>query len=216
MGELTELIRSERLVLADFLETLTPDEWATPSLCGEWRVQDVAAHLTFAPVVPRGEMLGGLLRYGFRVNKASAEVSKKWAQRGPAEIIQQLRTNAAAGAKPAGVPEIAALVDTVVHSLDIRVPLGKLRTIPPEVFAPVADFSVSIRWPMTISVGRNARKRLQGLRLVADDYDWSYGEGAQVNASGVTVLRVLNGRPVARTELTGPGADQLYAAQPKG
>jgi uncharacterized protein (TIGR03083 family) len=216
MGELAELIRSERLALADFLETLTPEEWATPSLCSEWRVQDVAAHLSFAPVVPGREMLGGLLRYAFRVDKASAELSKKWAERGPAEIVRQLRANAAAGTKPAIVPEIATLVDTVIHSLDIRVPLGSVRTIPPEVFAPVADSSVSTRWPMTISVGGSARKRLQGLRLVADDYDWSYGEGARVNASGIAVLRVLNGRQVARSELTGPGADQLYAAQPRG
>ncbi len=170
----------------------------------------------FAPVIPPGVMVGSLLRYGFRVNKASAELSKKFARRGPAEIIRQLRANAAAGAKPAGVPEIAALVDTVVHSLDIRFPLGKLRTIPPEVFARVADFSVSTRWPMTISVGGSAQKRLQGVQLVVDDYDWSYGEGARVDASGIAVLRVLNGRPVPRAELAGPGADQLYAAQPKG
>ncbi|TDU82527.1 uncharacterized protein (TIGR03083 family) [Kribbella voronezhensis] len=216
MGELAELIKSERVALADFLETLTAEEWATPSLCDEWRVQDVAAHLSFAPVAPGREMLGGILRYGLRVDKASAELSKKWAERGPAEIVRQLRANAAAGTKPAIVPEIATLVDTVIHTLDIRVPLGKPRTVPAEVFGPVADFSVTTKWPMTISVGGSARKRLRGLELVAEDYDWSYGEGARVSASGSAVLRVLNGRRVGRSELTGPGADQLYATLPKG
>jgi uncharacterized protein (TIGR03083 family) len=216
MGELTELIRSERLALADFLETLTPEEWATPSLCGAWRVQDVAAHLAFAPVVPQSEMLKGLVRYRFRINKASAASAVEWAQRGPAEIIRQLRADAASGLKARGVPELAALVDAVVHTIDIRVPLGKHRTIPAETFTKVADFAVNLRWPLTTAVGGSARKRLQGLELVADDYDWSYGEGARVSTTGVNVLRLLNGRRVERAELTGPGADQLYAAQPKG
>jgi len=215
MSQLSELIRTERLALADFLETLTPEEWATPSLCGAWRVQDVAAHLAFAPVVPQSEMLKGLLKHGFRVNKASAASAVEWAQRGPAEIIKQLRIDAESGLNARGVPEPAALVDVVVHTIDIRVPLGESPTFPAEAFTKVADFAINLRWPLTAAVGGSARKRLEGVQLVADDYDWSYGEGARVSTTGVNVLRLLNGRPVERSELTGPGADQLYAAQTK-
>ncbi len=49
MGDLPGLIGAERLALIDFLETLAPEEWATPSPCGAWTVQDVAAHLAWAP-----------------------------------------------------------------------------------------------------------------------------------------------------------------------
>jgi uncharacterized protein (TIGR03083 family) len=216
MSQLSELIETERLALADLLETLSPEEWVTPSLCGAWRVQDVAAHLAWAPVVPQSEMLKGLVRHGFQVNKASAAIAVEWAQRGPAEIVRQLRASAASGRRPRGVPEVAALVDAVVHTIDITVPLGKHRTIPADAFSTVADFAVNLRWPLTSSVGGSARKRLRGLELVADDYDWSYGEGSRVSTTGVNVLRLLNGRRVERTELTGPGADQLYAAQSKG
>lgn len=209
MSDLSQLVRTERLALIEFLETIGPAEWATPSLCGEWTVQDVAAHLAWAPVLNPLRLMVPLAKSGFRINKASAEMTKIWALRGPAEIIAQLRSNAASGAKPPGVPEIAALVDAVIHAIDIRRPLSSPRAIPAEAFAEVAGFSIGAKWPMTVSVGGNARKRLTGVQLVAEDYDWSYGEGPQVRAAGETVLRILNGRRVARDELTGEGADQL-------
>ena len=48
MADLLPMIRTERLALIDFLETLTPADWAVPSLCDGWTVQDVAAHLASA------------------------------------------------------------------------------------------------------------------------------------------------------------------------
>ena len=41
-------VAAERLGLADDLETLTPEDWATPSLCAGWTVHDVVAHLTLS------------------------------------------------------------------------------------------------------------------------------------------------------------------------
>lgn len=211
MTELPSLIRTERLALAEFLETIGPAEWATPSLCGEWTVQDVAAHLAWAPATSPLRLMPAMVKAGFRMNKASAEVAKQWAARGPGQIVAQLRANAASGAKPAGVSEVAALVDAVIHAIDIRRPLGSSRAIPPQAFQEVAGFSVGAKWPMTISVGGSARKRLDGVQLVAEDYDWSYGQGPPVRAKGEAVLRILNGRGVTRDELTGEGADQLAA-----
>lgn len=211
MNDLPQLIRAERLALIEFLEKLDAQEWSTPSLCGAWTVQAVAAHLAWAPVVKPGEMLPTLARSGFRMNRASAELAVRWAERGPQVILDQLRSNAEKNAKPPGVPPIAALVDAVVHTLDIRLPLGKPRPVPPAAFREVADFGVGARWPMTISVGGSARKRLAGLELVADGYDWSYGQGPQTTAPADAVLRILNGRRVSREELAGQGAEQLYA-----
>ncbi|GAB3835356.1 maleylpyruvate isomerase family mycothiol-dependent enzyme [Kribbella italica] len=209
MSELSDLIRTERLAFADLLATLSPDELATPSLCGAWTVQEVGAHLASASGLEVRALLGQLVRSGFRLNHASAELAKQWSRRGPEEIVRQLRENAETGARPAGVPEVAALVDAVVHAIDVRRPLGKPRDVPPEVFTLVADFSAGLRWPMNVSVGGNARKRLAGVRLVAEGYDWAYGEGPEVRSTGEAALRMLNGRPVERAELSGPGADLL-------
>ena len=39
------LARDERADLADFLATLTPEQWDAPTLCPLWRVRDVVAHI---------------------------------------------------------------------------------------------------------------------------------------------------------------------------
>ncbi|MFI5713291.1 maleylpyruvate isomerase family mycothiol-dependent enzyme [Kribbella sp. NPDC051620] len=211
MNDLPQLIRTERLALIEFLETLGPADWATPSLCGEWTVQEVAAHIAWAPVMGPLEIMVPLAKSGFRINKASAGIAKQYARRGPAEILTQLRANAESGAKPTGVPLVAGLVDAVIHAIDMRHPLNSRRRVPDAAFEQVADFSVGTKWPMTVSVGGSARKRLTGVRLVADGYNWSYGQGPEVHAQGDAVLRILNGRKTSRDELTGAGADQLAA-----
>ncbi|TWD72463.1 uncharacterized protein (TIGR03083 family) [Kribbella amoyensis] len=216
MGELDELIRTERLALVEFLTTLEPGEWATPSLCGEWTVQEVAAHLAWAPVLPLAETAGALVRSGFRMNKASAELAKRWALRGTDPIIEQLRSNADRNPKPPGVPAPAALVDAVVHQIDIRHPLGKPRAIPVAAFRDVADFSLSLRWPLNLSVGGSARKRVAGVRLVAIGYDWSHGDGPEAHLAAEGALRLLNGRPVDPDELNGPGAEVLAGRLDRG
>ncbi|MDF3337243.1 DinB family protein [Mycolicibacterium septicum] len=40
-----ELARDERTDLAEFLATLTPEQWQTESLCAGWTVKDVVAHV---------------------------------------------------------------------------------------------------------------------------------------------------------------------------
>jgi uncharacterized protein (TIGR03083 family) len=216
MSDLPQLIRAERVALIEFLETLGPAEWATPSLCGEWTVQEVAAHIAWAPVTGPLALMVPLAKSGFRINKASADLAKQYSRRGPAEILTQLRANADSGAKPAGVPLIAGLVDAVIHAIDMRRPLDSPRAIPGATFDAVAAFSAGAKWPMTVSVGGSARKRLSGVRLVAEGYDWSYGQGPEVRAAGDAVLRILNGRKTSRDELTGAGADQLAARLTRG
>jgi hypothetical protein len=51
---------------------------------------------------------------------------------------------------------------------------------------------------------------LRGLRLVAEDLEWTHGEGPAVHGTAEALLLVITGRPVGREELTGPGAPALY------
>lgn len=211
MTDLAELIRRERLELIDFLTTLSPEEWATPSLCGEWTVQDVAAHLASAPSMSPMAMLGGLVRAGFRVNRFNADNAKQWARRGPDAILGQLRANAADNAQPSGMPLIAGLADAVVHGLDIRRPLERTGPIAPEVFGLVADAVLAMRWPVTISIGGSPRDRVAGVRLLNDETGWSHGAGPEARAGSEAILLLLHGRAVTPGELTGPGAEKVYA-----
>ena len=197
MTDLTELIRTERLLFVDQLESLSDDQWQTQSLCAAWTVENVAAHLAWAPVAGPVEMGLTAVRAGFRVNRMNADAAVRWTRRGRPAILAQLRKNAESGAKPTGVPPVAALTDAVVHGLDVRVPLGLYRDLDPEAFRLVAESTLGARWPMTIPVGGNARKRLGGTRLVATDTDWAWGAGATVHEPMDSILLRLLGREQA-------------------
>ena len=44
-GDLMALARAERAEFAALLHELTPEQWAAPTLCTEWPVRDVVAHV---------------------------------------------------------------------------------------------------------------------------------------------------------------------------
>jgi uncharacterized protein (TIGR03083 family) len=204
-----EMLRAEREELIDLLETLTEEEWATPSLCEGWTVRDVAAHLAVAPHVTPPRTLVGVLRAGFSLNGFVHDSAVRYAGRGTGEIIDGLRRDARAGAKPFGVPPSAPLVDALVHGLDIRRPLGRGRPVPADAFIDVADWAAGIRWPGAILVGGTPRHRQAGVALVADDADWSHGRGPEVRGSATALILLLTGRTVAPEELSGPGLERL-------
>jgi uncharacterized protein (TIGR03083 family) len=192
MTELAHLIRTERVAFVELLASLTDDQWRTPSLCSAWTVENVAAHLAWAPVAGVLEMARVCVRSGFRVNRMNADAAVRWTARGKPAILEQLRANAESGAKPMGVPPVAALTDAVVHGLDVRVPLGLPRPVNPDAFRLIADWTLASRWPATIPVGGNPRRRLRGIRLVATDAGWSWGEGAEVREPADRILlRIL-------------------------
>jgi uncharacterized protein (TIGR03083 family) len=204
-----DVLRTERVTLVDWLETLTPEQWATPSLCPGWTVQDVAAHLAWAPVLSPGRVASGLLRAGLRPNRFTRDSARRWSARGRPAITAQLRTNAATDVGPVGVPRDAVLLDAVVHALDVRRPLRSSRALPPAAFRAAADFSASARWPASVMLGGGAARRVAGVRLVAEDQEWSHGEGPEVRASGEALLLLLSGRPLGSEELRGAGAPEV-------
>lgn len=208
---LPRLTRAHREGFVATLEALTPDQWLAPSLCTEWRVVDVAAHLAWAPALGAGAGAVAMVRHGFSMNRMIARSAVGWSARGREAILDQLRDNARTGARPIGMPPVAALADAVVHGLDVRRPLGLPTDVPPECLAPLADFALGTPWPMNAVVGGSARRRVDGVRLVATDADWTHGDGPQVRGPVEALLLVLYGRTPRPDELTGEGAPALLA-----
>ncbi len=196
---LTDLTRTERLALIDLLETLSDEQWTTASLCSAWTVQDVAAHLAWAPAAGLLEMTPIAVRAAFRTNRVIADAALRWSGRGRPAILEQLRENVRRDATPLGMPAVAALADAVVHGLDVRVPLDVPHDLDAEAFVLVADWLADARWPMTVPVGGSVRRRLRGTRLVATDADWTWGAGTEVRGTAREILLLLTGREAART-----------------
>lgn len=196
-------IAEGRLTLADALEGLDDGQWATPSLCGDWTVRMVAAHLTAPWHVSATAMLWPMVRHG-GFHRANDVVTRRLAERPPAEIVADLREHADHRFTPPGFGPEMPLTDVLVHGLDVLRPLGLDRPPPADAARRVLDFVVT---PKGRRVLRSAGT--SGLALAATDLDWAHGEGAPVTGTVNDLLLVLAGRPAGLDGLTGDGVADL-------
>ena len=117
---LSDLARLHREGFVRTLEGLAPDDWLVPSLCTGWRVVDVAAHLAWAPVTGAREGVVAMVRSGFSMNRMIARSAVGWSSRGREAILDQLRDNARTGARPVGMPPVAAAFSIPLASISRR------------------------------------------------------------------------------------------------
>lgn len=199
------MVASERLDLADLLSTLSPEQWEVASLCTEWRVRDVAAHLAMTPTEPSpGRMLVGLVRARGKVWQFGRDIAREHAALPTAEIIAQLRRDAASRHLPLGTNGENALLDVLVHGQDIARPLGIARAMP------IGPAVASLHRAWRLEWAFHARRRLRGLRLVATDAEVQLGSGREVAGSVADLLLLVTGRTrAALPHLHGPGAALL-------
>src|ERR1700745_2915753 len=67
--EIWPTVHAERKALAADLRDLSDAEWAGPSLCGNWTVRDVLAHMTSAAKLPPAGFVARLIGSGFSFDK---------------------------------------------------------------------------------------------------------------------------------------------------
>lgn len=198
------VITEERRTLADLLDGVTADEWESPSLCSEWRIRDVAAHLALIPDPPGLLAMGiGVVRARGDFHRLNQETAVRHARHSPEELVAELRRHAESRRVPVVTNARNVLFDILVHGQDIAVPLGRLRRMDVEAARAGAERVWTMGWPF------HARRRLRGLRLVATDVDWSVGGGPEVTGPVQAHLLALTGRPAALRQLTGAGAARL-------
>jgi uncharacterized protein (TIGR03083 family) len=197
----SEIDRS-RAELADFLDTLKADEWEKFSLCTAWKVRDVTGHLTM-DVRPR-TIFPGLIKKGFRFNKFNDDAAHENGKKPPSEHVRQLRNLIGQRRRPPFTKTKDVLTDTLVHTQDIKRPLGQPNTFPAERWVTVADFIKDHRFYKT-------SKKRAGLKLRATDADWSAGEGALVEGPIEAIVMALMGRTSALADLAGDGVETLRA-----
>ncbi|MCU1457655.1 MAG: hypothetical protein JWL73_1747 [Actinomycetia bacterium] len=197
-----ELIHGERAGLAATLATLTADQWAQPSLCGGWSVQSAAGHVVAGAEQTAPAFFGGLAANGFRFNRMMDRNARRIGARPTAEIIERLQARTTTTNKPPA-PVRTVLGEIVVHSADIREPLGLEHGVDPEAVAACLELYKGANFP----VGTKAR--IAGLRLDASDVGWSHGEGPGVSGPGLALLLAMTGRAAALDRLSGDGVATL-------
>ncbi len=196
--DLFSAIASERRSLADLLEHLTPDQQEAQSLCNEWTVKQVAAHLVMPMEVGMLGFMAAMLRHRGNFDAANNALARKQARRPFAEIVQTLRDKADHRFTPPGQGPEAPLTDVIVHGLDITTPLGLGHQVADEHLVVALGYLAE---PLPKS--RVASRQLVGVRLQADDLDWSHGHGPLVTGSARAILLALAGRDAGWEQLAG-------------
>ena len=197
-------IADERRRVADLVDSLTPAQLNTPSLCGDWTVRQVAGHLLAAVSKPPTPLLPLIARSGFSIHKANSRLAALVAEQPAAELAEGLRDNADNPFRPPIVGYPGQLTDLQVHGQDMRRPLGLPHGLRLERLRVSLDFLVGGR-----AVGFTPRRRVAGLRFEATDLDWSTGTGPLVAGPAEALMLAMTGRAVALTELDGPGVPIL-------
>ena len=199
------LAHAERAALADDLSGLNAEQWRHDTLCGQWDVEEVVAHLTAAASLNQWRWVRSMLGARFRVDVHNQRRMVEHRGSTPAETLEWFHAIIASTTAPSGHTP-AYLGEVVVHAQDIRQPLGLPRTPDVDALTPVADFFA--RRNFTVA----SRTTVAGLQLRADDGPFSTGVGPLVTGSTLALVMSMAGRSPYIDQLDGPGVPTLRAA----
>ncbi|GAB3272008.1 maleylpyruvate isomerase family mycothiol-dependent enzyme [Sinomonas notoginsengisoli] len=202
-NELWGHIHTERAALASLLWRLPPEQWNVPSLCPGWRVRDVAAHIISAPQTTPWGAAAAVMRGRADFNRMVLIEAQRRGSRPVTEILGDYRRLATTRRRAPGTGGTTPLLDVLVHTQDIAIPLGLEHRMPVDAAAACADQVWRVAFPF------NARRRLAGFGLRATDVDWQSGNGPAVEGPMEALLLLLTGRRAWLSRLAGPGSASL-------
>lgn len=193
-------VHNERDALIRELESLTPEQWAQPSLCPGWDIHDVVAHLVDSAKTTRLSFLRRLIAAKFDFDKDNANgITRERAATPESTLTEFRRVREATKTPPAALA--TRLVEAVVHGEDIRRPLGLLRSYPSE------SIDAALRYQLKTggSMG-GGKERAAGFRLQASDSGFEHGSGSEVKGTSLALLMAISGRPAHKEDFSGEGA----------
>jgi uncharacterized protein (TIGR03083 family) len=201
--DLLPLITAHRRAFSDVLDGLPAHDWDAPTLCSGWRVREVVAHMTMPFRLSTPRFLGEMVRSRGNFARMADRVARRDAQASIGELLDGWRTNEDNPWKPPGGGLQGALTHDVVHGLDITIPLGLEHPVGEPALRVVLDNGTS---PQSL---KHFAVDLTGIRLEADDLDWSYGDGEPLRGAARHLLMVLMDRRLPADLVTGPASPQF-------
>lgn len=193
-------VHNERQTLIRELESLTPEQWAQPSLCPGWDIHDVLAHLVDSAKTTRLGFVRRLIAAKFDFDKDNANgITRERAAAPEATLAEFSRIREATRTPPAA--PATRVVEIIVHGEDIRRPLRLLHSYPGESI----DAALRYQLKTGISLG-GGRERAAGFRLRATDSSFEHGSGPEVTGTPLALLMAVSGRPAENEDFFGAGA----------
>lgn len=191
-----------RKELADDLAGLDGAQWKHATLCGEWDVEHVVAHLTAAASVGRWAWMRSIAAAGFRPAVHNERRLREHLGATPQETLDRFRAVIDSTVAPTGdLP--AYLGEAIVHSEDIRRPLDLPSRADADAVTEVAKFYASRDFTV------NSKTAVKGLSLRATDSDFSAGDGPEVAGPVLALVMAMAGRPDYLDQLSGDGVAAL-------
>lgn len=196
------VVRAERRALVADLGGLADEQWAAPSLCSEWTVRDVVGHMTATAQITLASFFPKLVGAGFSLMRMQEKDLAAGRQGSNADALARFEAIVGSEKHPPGPPD-TWLGEVLVHSQDVRRPLGLAHDEPLEAWQRVADFYKR----SNLVIG--AKRRVAGLTLRATDIGWATGSGPEVNGPIVSIVLAMSGRTAALDDLAGDGLATL-------
>ena len=198
------LIDEERQRLDNVLAALQPGQWELPTLCGDWDVRHVVAHLSAAGSTATPRWLVNMARSGFNTDRHNARLLAGQLGRDFSETLERYRLARTRRIAPLGSSQ-GLLGEVLVHGQDITRPnnLGLEPSAP--AVREVAEFFAAKDFAV------NSKSLVKGLALVALDDDFATGAGPHVRGNLLDLVMAMAGRREACPRLEGDGAAALAA-----
>jgi uncharacterized protein (TIGR03083 family) len=201
-AETWKYIHAERVAMVETLSSLSPEQWATPSWCSGWSVQEAAGHILAAAEQTPLNFYRQLASAGFKFNVFADRDAKRLGALSPDELIRRLRARTTTTNHPPA-PVLAMLGEIVAHGEDIRRPLGLVHESPEPALVEVAN-----SWSKSnLLIG--AKRRIAGLRLRSTDTNWTIGQGPEVAGPLQSLVLAMVGRKGSHAALAGDGLAEL-------
>ncbi|MGW4487580.1 maleylpyruvate isomerase family mycothiol-dependent enzyme [Amycolatopsis sp. NPDC004368] len=201
MSDLPEIQQRELDALVEDLSALAPQQWRAETLCADWDVEEVVSHLGGAAATSRPAWFRSMFAARFDAALHNRRRLEDFRGSTPAETLERFR-HVGPIASPIK-PSPAGLGEVIVHSADIRKPLGLTHDPDPAGLLAVARFFASKNFAV------NSKTVAKGLTLHATDADFTEGTGPDVRGPLLSLVMVLAGRAAFLPDLSGDGVAEL-------
>jgi uncharacterized protein (TIGR03083 family) len=202
--DLHDALRLQQRHLAGIFSELSDEQFAKQSLCSEFTIHLVLAHLVAqhsTSVLKRGLTIA---RHRRNRPLAQLELAQKVGAASSAALLEQYVGLIEHSEEHSPKLVTQQLADTVIHTVDVCRPLGLAVPMVEFDFATVLSFLAS-----DTALLEFVAAPLPNVTFVATNAAWRAGRGPEVTGASLDLALAMTARPNATRGLSGPGVESV-------